>query len=103
MKKLSEDIIYYKKDTKETALVRHIFIYEVCINLYYKNYFSQIKNEIYSSPKPINFVPNVFINKHTQITCELYAAPLDWLVDNNFKIWVKPEKPKRICKNALKK
>lgn len=105
MKKQSQELIYYNKNTKQSALVGKKFVYEVCVNLYHKNYYSQIKSTYYMSLEPINnFVPSLFINNNIEITCELHTAPIDWLIDNEFEIWVKPEKKKRnTCKNVSKK
>lgn len=104
MRKKSQELIYYNKNTKESALVGKTFLYEVCVNLYHKKYYSQIKKEWYSSLVSIKYIPSVFINKNIEITCELHAAPIDWLIENNFEVWVKPEKKKRnTCKNVSEK
>jgi len=103
MKKQSQELIYHNPKTKQSALVRRKFQYEVCVNLFHEKYYSQIKKEYYESLKPIEkFVESIFVRKNVQVTCELFAAPIEWLEDNDFQIWVKPEKKKR-CKNVSEK
>jgi hypothetical protein len=103
MKTQLQELIYHNLKTKQSTLVGKKFLYEVCVNLHYKNYYSQIKKEYYESLVPINnFVESIFINRNVEITCELHTAPIEWLEDNNFIIWTKPEKKKR-CKNVSKK
>jgi hypothetical protein len=69
------------------------FIYEVAVYLSYKNVFSMVKNKLYASTKEIENIVECFrLNKYISIYCDLYAAPKEWLISNEFIPYVK--KPK---------
>lgn len=73
------------------------FIYETSVYLYHKNYFSLCNKKYFSSSKYIEgVVSSFFKTKNIQICSELYAAPEQWLIDNEFTRYVKPEKIKKI-------
>ena len=75
---------YIKND--EVVYVGNSFIYEVSIYSYFKNYYSLINSTSYESPVVIrNIVRSFFINKYTEICCELYQAPLEYLIENNYE------------------
>lgn len=85
--------VFILKDTENR------FVYQTHVYLYHKNYFSLIKNVYYSSSIEIKgVVGSFFKNKHIQIVSELYSAPEFWIKENDFKLYVPPEKIKRIKK-----
>lgn len=74
----------------------NLFVYEVSVFVKFKNYFSMVKNTYYSSSKEIknivycyNKTPNV------QIITELFSAPKDWLLENNYSLYIPKEKKKK--------
>jgi len=84
---------------KLTALISHTFIYEVSICARFKGYYSIANTTHFSSVNEIaNIVESFYKNPYTEITCELYSAPLSWLIENGFTIYIKPEKKKRVKK-----
>ncbi len=88
----------YTKD-KEFVLVNkeNLFVYESSIYLYYKNYFSLCNQKYFSSVKFIEGIVNTFRKtKHIQMCSELFSAPEQWLIDNNYIRYIKPEKIKRV-------
>lgn len=94
-----EDV--YIKD-KQSALINKCgqFIYEVLVYVRFENIFNLANHQLFSSDKEIkNIVSPVYISPHIEIQCYLYSAPKRWLIDNNFILYVKPEKKKRILKN----
>lgn len=72
------------------------FIYEVFVFVKYKNIFSTVNHRYFSSETEIkNIISSYQYNEFIEIYCELYSAPLKWLLDNEFVVYVKPEKKKR--------
>lgn len=95
--------IYVKGE--EAVLVNEgkLFIYEVAVYCHYKNYFGLINKVQYSSTKEIaNIVSHFKRDSHTEICCDLFSAPLNWLLENDFIKYVKPDK-KIIVKTIKKK
>lgn len=91
-------ITVYIKD-KQTSLVSYTFIYEVSVCARFKGYYSIANTAYYSTKKELlNIVESFYKNSHIEITCELYSAPLKWLIENGFSIYTKPEKKKHIKK-----
>lgn len=90
-------VVYLKN--KQVLLISNTFIYEVSICARFKGYYS-ISNTVYFSyVKEIpNIVESFYKNRYTEITCELYSAPLGWLIDSGYNIYIKPEKRKQIKK-----
>ena len=90
----------YVRD-KEFVFTDTSFIYETCVYLYHPGYFSLISSKYYSSSKEIKgVVESFFIKKNIEICSELYAAPEQWLIDNQFIRYIKPEKIKKITNNV---
>ena len=88
--------IYVKN--KESVLIdkENRFIYEVIKCIYYKNIYSVLDNKLYYSEKEIKSIKDsVFISPNIEITCKIFAAPKDWIINNGFILWIKPEKKKR--------
>lgn len=94
MKKEKIEIDVYKKDKLIVIGTKSkTFVYEVTVNIYYPNYYSIGNTKHFSSKTYIpNYVESFFKNPHTEICCELYSAPLDWLLDNDFSIYIKQKK-----------
>lgn len=70
----------------EVVFVGNSFIYEVSVFTYYENYFSLVNSTLYESPIFINnIIRSFFINKYTEICCDLYQAPLSYLIENGYE------------------
>lgn len=90
-----ENLVYVDKEER--------FIYEVSVNIWYKGLYSMYKNTLYISKKYIpNIIESYFLTKYIEIFTTLHSAPISWLNKNNYILYVKPEKKKRI-KNGIKK
>lgn len=88
--------IYVKNKTSVLIDKENRFIYEVVKCIYYKNIYSVVDNKLYYSEKEIKSIKDsVFVSPNIEITCKLFAAPKDWIINNGFIIWTKPEKKKR--------
>jgi tRNA A22 N-methylase len=96
MKSYKDKEVYVKED--EVIFVGDTFIYEVSVFNYYKNYFSLVNSALYESPVFIEkTIRSFFVNKYTEICCELYQAPLEYLIENGY------EPQTEINKRELKK
>lgn len=99
--KVEETEVYIKNGLTVIADKTNLFVYEVSVYCRYKNYFSLINKKYYSAPNEIpGTVSSFYKNPHTEICCELFSAPLQWLIDNQYQRYVKPDKKK--CMNKLK-
>lgn len=75
------------------------FIYLCGLCSYSHNRYQVISKTLYVSEKFIEgLVESYFISSHLENTCELYAAPIWWLNENNFKVIDKPKKDKKEVK-----
>lgn len=84
MKSYKDKEVYIKED--EVVFVGDTFIYEVSVFNYYKNYFSLVNSALYESPIFIEkTIRSFFVNKYTEICCELYQAPLEYLIENGYE------------------
>jgi hypothetical protein len=104
MKKEKENIIIYGKN-KKTVIASKFggFIYECSIFLHYKNYYSQINKKYFSSNLFIeNIVESFYITKNIEMCSELYSAPEKWLIDNGYRIYIKPVKKSKKKKENVK-
>lgn len=100
MKSYKEQEAYIKDD--EVVFVGNTFIYEVCVYNYFKNYFSLVNSALYESKVFIEkTVRSIFINKYTEICCELYQAPKEHLEEHGYKPQTK-ENQRRV-KQATRK
>lgn len=90
--------IYYVKDNKSVVLDScGRFIYEVMVFVQYENIVSMARHEYFSSNIEIpNIIDSYNVNKYVRIECYLYSAPKEWILDNDFMLYVKPEKKKII-------
>lgn len=96
--------LYTKNGESVLVDIGGSFIYETSVYLYYKNYFSLSNKKYFSSSKPIDgVVGSFFKTKNIQICSELYAAPKQWLIDNEFIRYVIPEKIKKVTNTKSKK
>lgn len=100
-KKIVETEIYTKNGLTVIADKSNLFVYEVSVYCRYKNYFSLVNKKYYSSPNEIpGTISSFYKNPHTEICCELFSAPLEWLLENDYKEYVKPDKKQ--SKNKIK-
>lgn len=73
------------------------FVYETSVYLVNKGYYSLCNKKYFSSKNYIEGVVSSFNKtRHIQICSELFSAPEQWLIDNEFIRYIKPEKVKRI-------
>lgn len=88
--------IYVKNKVSVLIDKENRFVYEVTKSVYFKNVYSMVDNKLYYSAKEIKSVKDsVFVSPNIEIACKLFAAPKDWIINNGFVIWTKPEKKKR--------
>jgi hypothetical protein len=87
----------YIKDNKTVKLDScNRFIYEVTVNACYNDIFSMIDHRYFSSNEEIlNVIDSFYITPNMEICCELYSAPLNWLVENDYTLYIETEKKKR--------
>lgn len=79
--------------------INNKFVYRVTVNVQYKNVYCLAQTKYFQSDTEIkNYIAIVYLNKHITINCELWSAPKTWLDKNGFKLYIKPEKKKRIKK-----
>lgn len=90
----------YHKDGKFIRIDNcNRFIYEVSLYVKYQNIYSMINHKYFSSNIEIpNVIDQININNNITIYCEIYSAPKSWIIDNEYVLYVKPEKKKRIKK-----
>lgn len=65
------------------------FVYEVSVYAYHNRYFSLCNKEYFQSKVELPIISSVWINKHTQMCAELYAAPEIYLIDEGFELVTK--------------
>lgn len=71
------------------------FIYEVSVNVIFDGIFILVNSTLYASKIEILDIIELYhINKHVELCCSLYAAPKNWLIDNNFVPYIKIKKVK---------
>ncbi len=93
---MQQNNVYVKDDQFVYLDKCNRFTYDVYISIAYKNIFSTARYTRYSSDEEIKGVIKYFkINKYVDIECFMYSAPLRWLIDNEFSIYIKPDKKKR--------
>ena len=98
IKKLQETPDLYVKPGS-SALVASSFIYETTVYLRLPTYCSVVNSTYYSSEKEIQNIRAYFrLSPNIEICSELYAAPKEWLIDNGYTLYQKPEKIKRVKK-----
>jgi len=92
--------IYVKDDQSCLIDDCNRFIYEVFVFSQFENVYSLSNHKYFTSKKEIpNIIRLLKITPYISIECDLYSAPLKWLIDNNFILYKEPEKKKRIIKN----
>lgn len=75
------------------------FLYEVCVYVWFNGIVSMANHKLFASTNEIpNYIESVFVTKHIEFFTSLYAAPRNWMNDNGYYLYVKPEKKKRIKK-----
>lgn len=87
------DNIFIKKGKCVVIDNNNQFTYEVFIHCRFKNYFSVANSELYCSKNEIqNIVERFKIDDSISIVCEMFSAPLWWLIENSYVKYVKPVK-----------
>lgn len=88
MVKRTAQTIYHSGDVKLTEYPT--FLYEVQLYLIRKDGAECVGSKFYTTDKPIKVRESQFIKVDDEITCAKYitwlAAPLDYLMNNNFKV-----------------
>lgn len=93
----------YIKDS-EIIEVGDSFIYETFVYLRTKRRYMVVNSARYESFKPINnIVKNFRKTSNITITTELLYAPKNWLIEEGYVRYYKPEKMKRVKKLKEKK
>lgn len=91
--------VYVKDDKSVLADTCGRFIYEVYVFVMYENTFSTANHKYFSSDIEIlNIIESYYVTPNIEINCTMYSAPLSWLIENDYVLWVKPVKKKRITK-----
>jgi hypothetical protein len=68
------------------------FIYEVLVYVKYDNFLSLADRKYFRSTRPLKVVSNFKYSKYIEVECELFSAPLKYLLDNNYTIFTKKQK-----------
>lgn len=86
--------LYHNRDNDFIFINKNnCFVYEVRIFCHYKGYYGLIDDKHYSSNVIIpNIVRRFKKDSHTEICCSLLAAPLSWVLENDYILYVKPDK-----------
>jgi len=99
-----QEEIYHNRNG-ELVLVNkyNFFVYEVRIFCRYKGYYGLINDVHYSSNVVIpNIVSRFKRDAHSEICCSLLAAPISWLMDNDYILYVKPDKKIIVKSKSIK-
>ena len=94
--------VYVKGD--ESALINYSgqFVYEVSVYINFQDTLSLARHSLFYSDKPIDKIVRFFkYSKYIEVFCDLYSAPEKWLLDNEFVLFVKPEKIKKDEQKSL--
>lgn len=92
----------YMKDSKIVS-VGDSFMYETFVYLRTKLSCMVVNSAIFISEKEINNVVEYFRKSpHIEICSQLIEAPEQWLLDNEYREYQKPEKIKRVRKTKPK-
>ena len=92
----------YMKDNKIVS-VGNSFMYETFVYLKTKLSCMVVNSAIFISEKEINNVVEYFRKSpHIEICSQLIEAPEQWLLDNEYREYQKPEKIKRVRKTKPK-
>lgn len=72
------------------------FVYESMIYIWFDNIVSMNDHKWYFCYTEIkNVIESYYINNHIELYTVLYSAPKDWLIENGYNVYIKPEKKKR--------
>ncbi len=86
--------VYVKEDS--SLLESDKYVYEVTICCYYENYYCIANTTMFESSILVEkMVESYFLNKHVQISCELFSAPMEYIIEEGYKLWVEPPKKTR--------
>ncbi len=89
-------MIYYKKG--KVIVIGHVlnqFIYELSVNVFHKNYYFVANTKYFSSLINLPVVESYKVNKNIEISCYLHAAPIDWLINNDFVVYSRQIKKRK--------
>jgi hypothetical protein len=90
------DSIYIKDDQVVLLDKCGRFIYEVFVTVKFENIFSIANHKYFTSDIEIlNIVRCHEVSPYIKVECDLYSAPLKWLIKNDFILYIKPEKKLR--------
>ena len=84
LQKYSENISWIRNN--EVIFESNVFIYESNVYLYQQNRFSLINKSYYKYSSELPIVSSFWKSSNIEICCNLYAAPKNWLINNNFKL-----------------
>jgi hypothetical protein len=91
------EYVYTKNGEFVLVNKENLFVYESSVYLHHKNYFSLCNQTYFISSTFIEGIVSSFRRtKHIQICSELFSAPEQWLIDNEYTRYIKPEKIKRV-------
>lgn len=95
---------FYIKENKAVRVDScNRFIYEVMVFVWYENIYSMVNHKYFSSEVEIKgVIESYFVTPNIEIYCKMYSAPLQWLIDNDFILYIKPAPKKRKKKNGQK-
>ena len=92
----------YMKDNKIVS-VGNSFMYETFVYLKTKLSCMVVNSAVFTSEKEIKNVVEYFKKTpHIEICSQLIEAPEQWLLDNEYREYQKPEKIKRVRKTKPK-
>ena len=75
------------------------FVYDVYVCVQYDNIFSTAQHNVYSSDVEIpGIVEYLEINKYISVECIMRSAPIRWLIDNDYTVYIPPIKGKMLYK-----
>lgn len=96
---MNKQTLFFRGNNYIFINLNNHFIYEVSVYCRFKKYFSRVNNVLFISKKELSIVPTFNVNANTIIRCELYSAPFEWIKENDYKLYVPPEKKSKIIKN----
>lgn len=79
------------------------FIYEVMVFVWHSGIYSMVNHKYFHSDKEIlGVVKSYFVTSEIEIYCELYSAPKQWLIENDYIEYIEPIKKRNKIKNEQK-
>lgn len=85
--------VYIKNGHSVLVSSNNLFVYETSVYAYHKRYCSLCNSGYFSSSQEIQgVVDSFFKTPHIQLCTELFSAPEQWLIDNEYIVYSKPTK-----------